>query len=82
MAYSNLDPFEGIATSSTLITLSRRSRHLQITNDAAAADLLFRFAASAPWATLRPTETVSMHVWVTKVYLSGIGVPYRVWSYG
>lgn len=81
-AYSNLDAHEGNTSSVSVISLARRSRHLQISNDSSTTDLKFRFKTSANWATLKPTETISMHVWVDKVYLSGNNVPYRVWNYG
>jgi hypothetical protein len=82
MAYSNLDAHEGNTNTQTVIPLTRRSRHLQITNDSTATDLKFRFKESQVWATLHPTETVSMHVWIDTVYLSGANVPYRIWNYG
>lgn len=82
MAYSNLDPFEGIANGDVTIALTRRSRHLQITNDSSTDNLRFRLSEKTNWATLMPTETISMHIWATKVYLNGLSVPYRVWNYG
>jgi hypothetical protein len=82
MAYSNLDAHEGNTNTTTVIPLARRSRHLQITNDSPTKNLMFRFKESQTWATLHPTETISMHVWVDAVYLSGSGIPYRIWNYG
>jgi len=80
--YANLDSHEGNTDGATTVVLARRSRHLQITNDSSNADLKFRFKESTEWATLRPTETISMHVWVDRVYLFGDNVNYRVWNYG
>ena len=80
--YANLDSHEGTTDNAATIVLARRSRHLQITNDSSTTDLKFRFKESTQWATLRPTETISMHVWVNKIYLSGNSVDYRIWNYG
>ena len=80
--YANLDSHEGTVDGAVTITLARRSRQLQITNDSSSASLLFRFKESTEWATLRPTETLSMQVWVDRVYLSGNNIDYRVWNYG
>ena len=82
MAYSNLDAHEGNTGTTTVVPLTRRSRHLQITNDSSSNELKFRFKESTAWATLKPTETIAMHVWIDTVYLAGANVPFRIWNYG
>jgi len=82
--YVNLDVFEGSASGSSTVTLNRRSRKLVITNDSASNDLQFKFVSSASYATLKPTETISME-FITRTILLNVvsgSAPYRIWSYG
>lgn len=79
--YSNLDPFEGTCSGTATVTFTRRPRRVTITNDSSTQVLQFKFKSSAGFASLNPTETVSMEVTVQQVYLSG-NAPYRIWGIG
>jgi hypothetical protein len=79
--YANLDAHEGVVSGAKTITLLRKSRELQITNDSGGNNLQFKFNTSEAFATLLPTETISMRHITKVIFLSGSG-PYRVWSRG
>ena len=80
--YANLDAQEGTLTGTTTLTFKFRARRVVITNDSASADLSFKFNATESYATLKPTETVSLQHLTKTVLLSGTGVTYRVWGTG
>ena len=80
--YANLLVSEGTITTATTVTLNMRARRLTITNDSATQDLSFKFNGAETYATLKPTETVSMQVLTKTVYLNGSSVPYRIWGIG
>jgi hypothetical protein len=83
LCYSNFYSFEGEVTGLKTIELGIRPRELIITNDSAVGDLKYKFAVFENYATLKPTETVSLHIIVNKVYLSSsLTIPYRIWGYG
>ena len=79
---ANLESLEGTCTTSATLTFTRRPRILTITNDSSLQNLQFRFSSDHDWATLKPTETVSMHMSPKKILLAGASVPYRIWSQG
>jgi len=80
--YANLLVSEGTITTATIITLNLRARRITITNDSATQDLSFKFNNAETYATLKPTETVSMKVLTKTIYLNGSNVPYRIWGVG
>lgn len=80
--YANQEPFSGTASSLTTIDLKRKSRKVMILNDSSSLDLQYKFNLSEEWATLKGTETFSAGFTTKTIYLSGIGVPFRVWSLG
>ena len=81
--YSNLEAIEDSVDGTKTCTLKRKSRQIILTNDSGGVELKFKFNDSEDFATLKPTETVSMHVHVRDVILnSPSAVPYRLWVYG
>ena len=82
MVYANFESQEGTVAGAETITFRLKSRKVTITNDSSTKTLKFKFHEGEDWGTLMPTETVSMNVWMRKVYLQGSTVPYRVWSIG
>ena len=79
--YANLDAHEGTVSGTVTITLTRKSMKMIIINDSASTDLQYKFNTTESYATLKPSETVSMDFHAKEVLLSGSG-PYRIWSYG
>lgn len=79
-ARTNLEAREGTLSGEETLTLARKSRQLQITNDSA-SNMMFKFHASENWGTLGPTETLSVEFSARQVILNGSGA-YRVWSWG
>lgn len=79
--YANMDSFEGTCSGTATITFNRRPRRVTITNDSNTQELKFRYSTTHDWATLKPTETVSMEITVSYVYLSG-NAAYRIWGIG
>jgi len=79
--YANLDSHEGSVSGTATVTLLRNSGKLVVTNDSATQNLQFKFNASETYATLKPTETLSVQVHTKEVLLSGSG-SYRIWSFG
>lgn len=79
--YANLDSFEASVSGTATVTFTRRPRKVTITNDSSTNELQFRFSSDHSWATLKPTETVSMEITVKQVYLSGTAA-YRIWGVG
>lgn len=78
--YANLESLEGTVTTETTLTLARKSREIIITNDAG-SDLSFKFNSSETFASLRPTETISLRFTTDQIIIDGNG-PYRIWVYG
>lgn len=81
-SYRNLDAREGTINGAVTLTLNLRPRRIIITNDSASADLSFKFNATEEYATLKPTETITLDIAHKEVRLSGMNVPYRVWGMG
>lgn len=81
--YANLEPFESSVNGSKTIALTRKSGQIVITNDSSSVKLKFRFHENDNFATLLPTETLSMYIRIKNIYLSSTGsVNYRIWVYG
>ena len=82
--WANQEVFEGTVNGTSTITLARRSRRLVITNDSGLRDLQFKFNDAETYATLKPTETISMEFSTVKVLLatSGGSAAYRIWVHG
>lgn len=81
-SYANLDVFEGTINGSSTITFNRKPRKIVITNDSGSTDLGFKFNESESFATLKPTETVTLDFAHKTMILSGLGVDYRIWGIG
>lgn len=80
--YANLESLEGTVSGEKTLNLTRKSRKLVITNDHATKDLLYKFNVSETYATLKGTESLSLHFWTRTIILNGNDVPYRVWIFG
>ena len=78
---SNLDSHEGTVSGTETIAMNRNAYKLTIINDAAATDLQYKFNSSETYATLKPSESVSMYSRTKTIYLSGNGA-YRIWGLG
>lgn len=79
---ANLDAREGTVNGVLEITFKWKPRRIIITNDSTSSDLQFKFNESEEYATLKPTETVTLNVAHKIVLLSGNNTPYRVWGMG
>lgn len=78
---ANLEALEGTINGTELLTLTLASRRLTITNDSATKTLKYKFNSSESYATLKPTETLSLDFITRTIYIQGSGVDYRIWSY-
>ena len=78
---SNLDSFEGSVSGTATVTFTRRPRRVTITNNSITNELQFKFKSSETFATLMPTETISLEVTIKQVLLSGTA-DYRIWGLG
>ncbi len=78
---ANFEALEGVVTTETTLTLTRKSRKLVITNDHASNDLSYKFNASETAGTLKGTESLSIYFTTNQIILNGNG-PYRIWVYG
>ena len=83
-AYSNLEVHEDTLDNTTLtIIFDRPSREIELTNQSTTADLQYKFKTGQDFATLDPTETVTMDVWVRQIILTTTEViTYRLWIRG
>jgi hypothetical protein len=81
--YANFESLEGTSTGSEqTLTLTRRSRHIVITNDHATEDLTFKFNASETEGTVKAGESLSTYFRSSTIIINGTSVPYRIWIYG
>ena len=83
--YSNVESYEGTATTSVSQTLSLYSRKLVVTNDSGSNNLSFypKGSASGTKITLKPTETITLDRFSTNVVtVSSTNAEYRVWVFG
>ena len=86
MSYSgvlaNFEALEGTVTTETTLTLTRRSRHIVITNDHASNALSFKFNSSETMGTVKAGESLSLYFSTKTIIIDGTSVPYRIWIYG
>lgn len=81
--YANLEAKEGIVTAETTLTFSHPWRQYIITNDSGSKELKFKVSASdLAFATLKPTETVTLNVTTKTIIIDGSTVNYRIWGVG
>ena len=83
--YANQEVDEGTVSTTVTITFARRSRAIEIINDSAVDDLEYKFAASATFATLKPSEALSMDFHTRQILLnspSANSVAYRIRAIG
>jgi len=84
MSLANFDPREGTLSSATTITFNWIAMKISITNDSS-YELQFKLNSSETFATLKPTETISMVARSKTVFLdspSSKSISYRVWAWG
>ena len=79
---ANLESYENTVDGEVTITLKRKSRKIEILNDAATKDLQYKFNQSESFATLMGTEAVSLEFTTNQIILSGDNVAYRIQVYG
>lgn len=83
--YSNVESYEGTATTSVSQTLELYSRKLIVTNDSGSVNLSFypKGSAAGTKITLKPTETITLDRFRTKeITVSSTNSPYRIWVFG
>lgn len=80
LVLGNIYTDEATVNGTVDITFPYRSRQLVIINDSSSNNLTVTIGSNT--LTLKPTETASLHIWVTGVTLAGTSVPYRVWAIG
>jgi len=80
--HANLESLEGTVSTPTTLTLTRRSRHIVITNDHASNDLSFKFNSSETNATVKAGESLSLYFRASTIIIDGTSVPYRIWVFG
>ena len=80
--YANFESLEGTVTTPTTLTLTRRSRHIVITNDHATEDLSFKFNSSETNGTVKAGESLSLYFRASTIIIDGSTVPYRIWIFG
>jgi hypothetical protein len=81
--YANLDALEGNCSGAKTVVFARRPRRIVITNDSISDDLQFKLNASENFASLKPTETITMDATAPSVFLqTAAPVDYRIWGIG
>jgi len=80
--YANFESLEGTVATPTTLTLTRRSRHIVITNDHATEALSYKFASSETNGTIKAGESFSLYFRTSTIIIDGTSVPYRIWVYG
>lgn len=81
--WANQEALEGTVTTEIVLTLSRKSRAIEIVNDSGTRDLQFKFNATESYASLKPLEAFSADFTTRTVYLQSENtgtVPYRIRS--
>jgi hypothetical protein len=80
--YANFESLEGTVTEPTTLTLTRRSRHIVITNDHETEDLSYKFNSGETNGTVKAGESLSLYFRASTIIIDGTSVPYRIWVYG
>jgi hypothetical protein len=81
--YANLESKEGNVSGEVTLTFNLAAKQLIITNDSGSNDLKYKFKANETFATLKPTETITLkYVSLRQIILSGTNNNYRVWGIG
>lgn len=80
--YANFESLEGTVTEETTLTLTRRSRHIVITNDHATESLSYKFNSTETFGTVKAGESLSLYFRASTIIIDGTSVPYRIWVYG
>jgi cytochrome c oxidase assembly protein Cox11 len=78
---ANLESLEGTVTTETTLSLTRKSRHIIITNDDTTNDLTFKFNASETEASIKAGESVSMYARTNELIIDSTSAPYRIWIF-
>lgn len=79
--WSNLEVSESTVTTTSTVTLTRKSKAVEIINDSGTRNLQFKFSSSGNYTTLKPLESWSADVWVRQILLnspSAKSVAYRI----
>ncbi len=81
-SYANLEVFENNTSNGVDIVFNFKPRKVIITNDSSSGVLGFRFNLTNSFATLQPTETITLEMSSRTIFLSGGNIDYRVWGMG
>jgi hypothetical protein len=81
-SFANFRSAETTISGETTINFGIRVRRLTIMNDSATKTLQFKFNESEDYGTLNPTETISLAVITSEVFLNADSVPCRTWGTG
>jgi len=75
--------YEGTAINQETITFSRGSAEITITNDHNNKPLYFKFDAAESFATVYPSESITVKMEHTGIIIDALGesVPYRIWVF-
>lgn len=79
---ANLLVNEGTVNGELTIDFPMRFRKVTITNDSGSGNLQFKFNGKENFATLHPTETISLTAISGTVIISGAGIDYRILGIG
>lgn len=83
MSYANSYSDEGTLNGTKTIAFPWKPKEVQITNDSSSKDLKYKFNESEEYRTLKPYETsIICNISIRNLYISGIGVNYRIWGLG
>lgn len=81
-SYANLEVFEDSTDNKASIVFSLKPRKIIITNDSSTTPLGFKFGINKEYATLQPTETITLEISSKTIFLTDSGVSYRIWGMG
>lgn len=70
-SYSNFDVREGVVSAETTITFNLKPRKIILINDSTTKELTFKFNNSETAATLKPSETIALHMASRTIILNG-----------
>jgi len=69
-----------VSGSPVTVSLPWQSRQIVVSNDSSSNNLTVTLGSGSP-LTLRPTETLSVNIWVRSVTFNGTAA-YRLWAFG
>mgnify|MGYP005834241785 CR=1 FL=1 len=80
-AHSLIQPLEGEANGISTLSFEPETNEITFINDSPTLPLLIRTTIDeGDWATLMPSETVTIQLAVRTMQIKGQAVPYRIWG--